>query len=119
MRKNPWCSIAPKPTGVRPHSLSPLSNCGSSNSYTRRRGPPYGIQSIYFRTGVKDVLARFGHERATSTSSAMTTNRQGRYQEVAVGTVIQSKAQSKDDRTPRWSRTQRAALFEQSLHLQA
>src|SRR5262245_35530227 len=60
MRKNPWCSIAPKPTGVRPHSLSPLSNCGSSNSYTRRRGPPYGIQSIYFRTGVKDVLARFG-----------------------------------------------------------
>src|SRR5437773_9784233 len=56
MRKNPWCSIAPKPTGVRPHCLFPLSNCGSSNSCARRRGPPYGIQSIYFRTGVKDVL---------------------------------------------------------------
>jgi hypothetical protein len=36
-----------------------------------------------------------------------------------VGTVIQSKAQSNDDRTPRWSRTQRAALFDQSLNLQA
>jgi len=36
-----------------------------------------------------------------------------------VGTVIQSKAQSHDDRTPRWSRTQRAALFDQYLDLQA
>ena len=36
-----------------------------------------------------------------------------------MGTVIQSKAQSHDDRTPRWSRTQRAALFDQYLDLQA
>src|SRR5215510_14336879 len=49
----------------------------------------------------------------------MTTNRQGMSQEVTVGTVIQSKAQSNDDRTPRWSRTQRAELFEQYLELQA
>src|SRR4029453_11975726 len=41
------------------------------------------------------------------------------YQEVAVGTVIQSNAQSNDDRTPRWSRTQRAELFDQYLNLQA
>ena len=34
-------------------------------------------------------------------------------------TVIQSKAQSNDDRTPRWSRTQRAALFDQYLDLHA
>jgi len=40
-------------------------------------------------------------------------------QEVTVGTVIQSKAQSNDDRTPRWSRTQRAELFDQYLNLQA
>src|SRR5262252_6882160 len=40
-------------------------------------------------------------------------------QEVAVDTVIQSKAQSNDDRTPRWSRTQRAELFEQYLELPA
>src|SRR5215470_419603 len=49
----------------------------------------------------------------------MTTNRQGMSQEVTVGTVIQSKAQSNDDRTPRWSRTQRAELFDQYLNLQA
>src|SRR6266581_5589327 len=49
----------------------------------------------------------------------MTTNRQGLSQEVAVGTVIQAKAPSKNARTPRWSRTQRAALFEQYLALQA
>src|SRR5215471_8065148 len=48
----------------------------------------------------------------------MTTNRQGMYQEVAVGTVIQSKAPSNDNRTPRWSRTQRAELFDQYLDLQ-
>jgi hypothetical protein len=36
-----------------------------------------------------------------------------------VGTVIQSKAHSNDDRTPRWSRTQRAALFDQYLDLHA
>src|SRR4029077_16014031 len=36
-----------------------------------------------------------------------------------MGTVIQSKAQSHDDRTPRWSRTQRAELFDQYLDLQA
>ena len=36
-----------------------------------------------------------------------------------MGTVIQSNAQSNADRTPRWSRTQRAALFEQYLALQA
>src|SRR5499427_8176710 len=40
-------------------------------------------------------------------------------QEVAVDTVIQSKAQSNDDRTPRWSRTQRAELFDQYLELPA
>jgi Family of unknown function (DUF6399) len=39
--------------------------------------------------------------------------------EVAMGTVIQSKAQSNDDRTRRWSRTQRAARFEQYLELHA
>jgi hypothetical protein len=39
--------------------------------------------------------------------------------EVAVGTVIQSQAQSNDDRTRRWSRTQRAARFEQYLELHA
>src|SRR5467141_1772131 len=49
----------------------------------------------------------------------MTTTRQGIEQEVAMGTVIQSKAQSHDDRTPRWSRTHRAALFDQYLGLQA
>jgi hypothetical protein len=49
----------------------------------------------------------------------MTTNRQKMEQEVAMGTVIQATAQSKDDRTPRWSRTQRAALFDQYLALQA
>jgi hypothetical protein len=49
----------------------------------------------------------------------MTTNRQGIEQEVAMGTVIQSTTQSNDDRTPRWSRTQRAALFEQYLELPA
>src|SRR5215468_1607151 len=49
----------------------------------------------------------------------MTTHRQGMEQEVAVSTVIQSKAQSNDDRTPRWSRTQRAELFDQYLNLQA
>src|SRR5215467_14040142 len=49
----------------------------------------------------------------------MTTHRQGMEQEVAVSTVIQSKAQSNDERTPRWSRTQRAALFDQYLDLQA
>ena len=36
-----------------------------------------------------------------------------------MSTVIQAKAQSNDERTPRWSRTQRAALFEQYLELQA
>ena len=39
--------------------------------------------------------------------------------EVAVGTVIQSNAQSNDDRTRRWSRTQRAARFEQYRELHA
>src|SRR5215470_6762327 len=48
----------------------------------------------------------------------MTTNRQGMSQEVAVSTVIQSKAPSNDNRTPRWSRTQRAELFDQYLDLQ-
>src|SRR5262247_1267981 len=38
--------------------------------------------------------------------------------EVVVGTVIQYKAPSNDNRTPRWSRTQRAELFDQSLDLQ-
>jgi helix-turn-helix, Psq domain len=36
-----------------------------------------------------------------------------------VSTVIQSKAPSNDDRTPRWSRTQRAERFDQYLDLQA
>jgi len=36
-----------------------------------------------------------------------------------VSTVIQFKAPSNDDRTPRWSRTQRAALFDPYLALQA
>ena len=36
-----------------------------------------------------------------------------------MGTVIQSNAQSNADRTPRWSRTQRAALFDQYLELHA
>jgi hypothetical protein len=36
-----------------------------------------------------------------------------------VDTVIQSKAQSNDERTPRWSRTQRAELFKQYLDLSA
>src|SRR5215471_15028649 len=49
----------------------------------------------------------------------MTTNRQGMSQEVTVGTIIQSKAQSNDDRTPRWNRTRRAELFDQYLALQA
>src|SRR5215468_7250685 len=49
----------------------------------------------------------------------MTTHRQGMEQEVAVSTVIQSKAQSNDERTPRWSRAQRAHLFDQYLALQA
>ena len=35
-----------------------------------------------------------------------------------MSTVIQSKAPSNDDRTPRWSRTQRAELFDQYLDLQ-
>jgi hypothetical protein len=35
-----------------------------------------------------------------------------------VSTVIQSKAPSNDNRTPRWSRTQRAELFDQYLDLQ-
>jgi hypothetical protein len=39
-------------------------------------------------------------------------------QEVAMGTVIQSTAPSNDDRTPRCSRTQRAARFAQYLELQ-
>src|SRR2546427_4859593 len=36
-----------------------------------------------------------------------------------MGTVIQSKAQSNEDRTPRWNRIQRAELFDQYLALQA
>jgi hypothetical protein len=36
-----------------------------------------------------------------------------------MGTVIQSKPQSHDDRTPRWDRTRRAELFDQYLALQA
>lgn len=36
-----------------------------------------------------------------------------------MSTVIQFKAPSNDDRTPRWSRTQRAALFDPYLALQA
>ena len=36
-----------------------------------------------------------------------------------MGTVIQSKAQSNEDRTPRWNRTQRAHLFDQYRALQA
>jgi Family of unknown function (DUF6399) len=40
-------------------------------------------------------------------------------QEVAMDTVIQFKAQSNGERTPRWSRTQRAELFEQYLDLSA
>jgi hypothetical protein len=40
-------------------------------------------------------------------------------QEVARGTVIQSTAQSNDDRPPRWSRIQRAELFDQYLALHA
>ena len=36
-----------------------------------------------------------------------------------MGTVIQSNAQSNEDRTPRWSRTRRAELFEQYLALHA
>jgi hypothetical protein len=40
-------------------------------------------------------------------------------QEVAVDTGIQATAPSNDDRTPRWSRTQRAALFDPSLALHA
>ena len=36
-----------------------------------------------------------------------------------MGTVIQSNAQSNEDRTPRWSRTQRATLFDQYLELHA
>src|SRR5712691_439555 len=39
--------------------------------------------------------------------------------EVAVGTVIQDAQRSNDDHYPRWSRTQRAALFDQYLDLQA
>src|SRR5438270_13529612 len=36
-----------------------------------------------------------------------------------MGTVIQSKTQSNEERTPRWNRTQRAHLFDQYLALQA
>lgn len=36
-----------------------------------------------------------------------------------MSTVIQSKAQSNDERPPRWSRTQRAELFDQYLDLSA
>jgi hypothetical protein len=39
--------------------------------------------------------------------------------EVAMGTVIHSKAQRNEDRTPRWNRLQRAELFDQYLALQA
>jgi hypothetical protein len=39
--------------------------------------------------------------------------------EVAVGTVIQDAQQSNDDHHPRWSRTQRAQLFDQYLALHA
>src|SRR5215471_791405 len=49
----------------------------------------------------------------------MTTNRRGMEQEVPMDTVIQCKAQSNGERTPRWSRTQRAELFEQYLDLSA
>src|SRR5919109_2885834 len=49
----------------------------------------------------------------------MTTNRRGIEQEVAMDTVIQFTAQSNGERTPRWSRTQRAELFEQYLALSA
>jgi hypothetical protein len=40
-------------------------------------------------------------------------------QEVAMGTVVQSQAQSNDDHTPRWARAQRAALFDQYRELHA
>src|SRR5499426_1224180 len=39
--------------------------------------------------------------------------------EVVVGTVIQYKQRSNEDRHPRWDRTQRAALFDQYCELQA
>jgi len=58
-------------------------------------------------------------EGATSPSSAMTTKRQGIAQEVAMGTVLHTHPQSHDERSPRWDRTRRAPLFEQSLALQA
>src|SRR5919106_6160064 len=48
-----------------------------------------------------------------------TLHRQGMNKEVAVGTVIQDAQQSNDDHHPRWSRTQRAQLFDQYLALQA
>jgi len=50
--------------------------------------------------------------------SHVNTKAKDQNKEVAMGTVIQSKAQSNDDRTPRWNRTQRAHLFDQYLALQ-
>src|SRR5207247_11102637 len=52
--------IFPTPSRIRLAHLFQSSNYGCLNSCTRRRGVPCGIRSVYFRTGVKDVLASFG-----------------------------------------------------------
>src|SRR5439155_13663066 len=56
-RKSLWC-IAPSPAYVRRGGLALPSNYGSSSSSSQPRTSRCGIQSLYFRTGVTEVLAR-------------------------------------------------------------
>src|SRR6266851_1307626 len=59
MSRKSLCCIAPSPAYVRRGCLSLPSNYGSSSSSSQPRTSWCGIQSLYFRTGVTEVLARF------------------------------------------------------------
>src|SRR4029434_4550787 len=59
MRRKPLYCIAPSPAYVSRGCLALPSNYGSSSSSSQPRTSRCGIQSLYFRTGVTEVLARF------------------------------------------------------------
>src|SRR5262245_55211174 len=58
MSRKSLCCIAPSPAYVRRGCLALPINYGSSSSSSQPRTSRCGIQSLYFRTGVTEVLAR-------------------------------------------------------------
>src|SRR4029453_18413136 len=70
MRRKPLYCIAPSPAYVSRGCLALPSNYGSSSSSSQPRTSRCGIPSLYFRTGVTEVLARFvGYTTEASTAA--------------------------------------------------